>query len=487
MAPKGRFEFIRAKPASVQLLEKQLTSSDPEVRKVGVDSIPRIQAPVEPLTDCTAAQLEHQNWFVRRSAAGATAISIQSRDAADPSVRQVAGPRLVHKDAEVRRCAAQALVGVVEIANAPDAPASIPPLVADTAAKEVAMRLKEDDPRIRQNAVEALGRMGEAARAHMKAMAALLADEDISVRNAVVKACTTLGVVAAEAAEQVADHLSHEDDAVRRSANLAVIALSEHSGEETAKVVAKQLEWSNVVVKRWILLTMVELGPLSAPHGKILASMLEDEDGGIRATAIRALVAASPGVAQSSLKWVFRRMEHTNRDVRRAAVDAMRALAPLCPTYAQAIGKSLHEEDGPKQGENINRQRIDVLTILGGAGSNAEPYLEEIATELEDKDWGVRRAAVEALEDLGEVAAPAARYVARRLLHHEPDVRRSAAEALGRMGVHCGAYAQRVEELAETEEDEDVKLTCERAVDMLNQAGAFATSEPPSPWSPMSR
>jgi len=296
----------------------------------------------------------------------------------------------------------------------------------------------------------------------------------------VVATCTSLGVVATEAVVQLAEFLNHQDDAVRRSAHLAVMALADHSGNEVAIAVVKQLQFGDVVTKRWILLTMVELASLGAPHGKILASMLEEQDIGVRETAIRALVAAAPGVAQSSLKWVFKRMEHANRDVRRSAVDAMRALAPLCPSYAQAVGRSLQEE-APEPGEDTNRQKIAVLSILAGAGANAEPYLEEMAVDLEDKDWGVRRAAVEAFEDLGEYAAPAAAEVARRLLHHEPDVRRAAAEAIGRMGIHAGAYANRVEGLLDTEEDEDVKAACQRAVDMLTEVGAFEISRPASP------
>merc|ERR1711865_153854 len=98
-------------------------------------------------------------------------------------------------------------------------------------------------------------------------------------------------------------------------------------------------------------------------------------------------------------------------------------------------------------------------------------YLEEIAKALEDKDWGLRRVAIEALCDLQEHGDAAAAEVARRLLHHDPDVRRAAAEALGRMGLHAGEYGHRVEGLLDTEEDPDVKSTCADACDMLYAAG----------------
>jgi len=267
----------------------------------------------------------------------------------------------------------------------------------------------------------------------------------------------------------VAERLRHPEKEIRRAATKAVHALAAHSGGEAAAAVAGQVsQCATSPERRYLLLVLADMKELAAPHGKVLADLLEDPEASVRAAAVRALVSAGPKVAPSSLKHVKRRLEHEDPDVRRAAMDAMRALSSTCPSYAQSVGKLLNEDQEVPTEESI-RYKIAILTILGGAATNAEPYLENLTDALNDKDWGVRRAAVESLVALGEHATPAAADVAQRLLHHDPDVRRAAAECLGRMGVHSGKYAGHVEGAVETEEDDDVRRACEKAAAQLAQ------------------
>merc|ERR1719238_1419879 len=110
----------------------------------------------------------------------------------------------------------------------------------------------------------------------------------------------------------------------------------------------------------------------------------------------------------------IKRLTHDhNADVSRAAVQTLRGLAPVCPKFARGAFKDLEEEPDLKT-------RMMAIEVLGGAGHNAHAYLEELAKALEDKDWTLRRLAIEALADLQEHAEPAASEVARRLLHAEP-------------------------------------------------------------------
>jgi len=268
--------------------------------------------------------------------------------------------------------------------------------------------------------------------------------------------------------------LQHQEPVCSRTAAKALCKLADHSGSKVAAAVARELPMvQDLTARRLVLLLMVDLGPLVAPHGKVLASQLDHQDSGIRVTAMQALVAAGPGVAASSLEHVQKRMMHPHCDNRRAGVDAMRALASICPSYARAVGKGLQEEPEDVSAADALRYKCDIFRVLGGAKENAQPFLEDMCYGLEDKDWAVRRAAIEAFEDIEEHAEEAAPMVAKRLLHHEPDVRRAAAECLGRMGTHCGQYANRVEAMMETEEDEDVLRACQASYKMLQEGGAF--------------
>jgi HEAT repeat protein len=262
------------------------------------------------------------------------------------------------------------------------------------------------------------------------------------------------------AADCIALELDNDSEVIRRSATKAIVTLEPHAGSEAAKAVASMLSNSSDTTKRAAALCLAELGKHTAPHGKALAVLLESEDVGVRNASVRALVAGGRGMA-SSMSTLMKKLDHPNEDVRRAAVAALRGLAAQCSKFTKTAHKLIEEEPSV-------RHHCQALDILGGSETYALPHLSDIVLGLEDKEWKVRRAAIDALEDLGPHAGKAGGEVARRLLHDNPDTRRAAAEALGRMGQHAGDFARRVEGLVETEKDEDVKRSCESAVARLN-------------------
>jgi HEAT repeat protein len=465
---------VKKVPASVQLLLLQLKNSDASTRRNGGETIPTLHAPAEPLTDSIGELFGHENWYVRQSAAEALSHCVESQGAADLATRVVAAPYMDDKDEQKRRCAGDTLTRIVSIVTADEGNESNikhDPETARAAATEAAARLKSEDPGVRRNAIDTLSHMGRCATPHASEIGERLADPDISVRNAAVRAFTVLGTAAAGGAPEAGVLLAHADPVVRRTGARGIIALAAHSGAAAADGVAAQLHHQNPTTRTAAALCLADLGPLAAPHGKELAQLLEDEDVHVRCAAVRALAHAGPKVA-AHMAHIKARLGHSNPNTRRAAVDTIRSLAGTCASFAQAMGKTLHEET-QQQTADVIRQMQQILTILGGAGRNAVPYLADIARELEAGDWAIRQASIEALCDLGEHADKAAKEVARRLLHPDRDTRRAAAEALGRMGTHAGEYGRRVEALLDTEEDEDVRRTCEVAAQRLHEAGVL--------------
>lgn len=477
-----RMRRIKPVPAPVQYLDKQLQSADTEIRQTGLDSIHKMNVPSEPLTDCLARLMEHQNWYVRQAAADGVVRAAQVPKAVEVALRDVAGKRMETEDIYTRSCASRALVGVVQKHLAPDegekegfvgsfstAGPGIPEQVAAEAASQVAQRLTHEDPRIVQNAVEALTQMGECAAPHAPQLGACIANPDVGVRNAIIRAFKNLGVPAAGGADDLGQRLAHEDPITRRAATRALLAMSHHSGAAAAAGAAAQLKNPDPIARQAAAACLATLGPLAAPWAKHLSARLEDDDTSVRITAVRALVNGGPSTAPY-VKHVKHRMNSEDPEVRAAAVDAMRGLARVCPVYAKAVGKMLAED--AEQSGGI-QQRVQALKVLAGAEANAQPYLTDIVTELQYPDWAVRRAAIEALQDLKEHAVPVASQVARRVLHHEPDTRRAAAEALGLMGIHSAGFGDRLVGTHATEEDQDVKAACAEAIDMLTKCGAL--------------
>jgi len=455
---------IKSKPAAIQFLEKQLTSGDEQVRMYGIETIPELKTPLEPLIDCLAFCLDHENWITKRAGALACCRAIRFPSGAERAI-EVAGKRLRVADVETRRQAGQALVMIVQDAH------TGPPECAEMAAGYAAEALEDADPHVRKAAVEVLSQMGDQARPHIELLAKHISDEDLSVRNAINRSFTDLGVLTEPCTVEAGRLLTHADPVMKRAGYKAIMTLAAHSGASATAAVAAHLTCEDVISRKTVLFCMQDLGPLCAPHGKALADRLEDADNGIRYTAVRTMVKTG-GSLKTSMKYVFRRVSHAQPEVRRVAVDAMRQMSSISKTFAHAAGKALQEEPDEPNAKEFDH-RVNILKILGGAGTNAKPFLHDIANELGSEDWAVRRAAIETLADLGEHSVDGAGEVARRLLHHDPTIRKTAAIAMGRMGKSAGQYVDRLETLLDEEQDQDVVEACEEAMDRLEAAGAL--------------
>lgn len=520
MTARGGLEFVKPVPREVQVLEKQLQSADPVIRKQWLGSIGKSGAPAEPFADlCGERLMKHENFYVRRTGASALCQGALEINGASKFATKWAGQLMNDEDAEVRRCASQCIVELhieaekaAEIARSdPEhtvfgtdavqamrkarkqaaAKAELAAGVADEAAEQAAAHLNDESPSARLNAVQALSKMEARAAPHMHLLTALLADPDLQVRNETVRAFSRLGMHARNGAMGAAAHFEHQNHAVRRCAHKALMALSVPCGRIAAAGAASQLR-SQILHARFAAATcLAEMRELAVPHSELLIELLEDDDLHMRLVAGRALVSAGDGVAPY-LNEILKRLGHENERIRNAAEQALRGLAPKILAIPRSQAKVLVEESGGSY-DIIVRGKRAALSILGGGEANSADYLEDCAKELEHEDWGVRRTAIEAFESLGNHAAGlGAKFVAKRLLHNNADVRRAAAETLGRMGQHAGVYAGDVETQRETEEDDDVRRVCDEAVRRLVLAGVLQPSEetqqePQSPVSPGGR
>jgi len=477
---------IKRVPASVQLLETRLQSADEEIREQAWKGIEKLGAPEEALVEKCEEQLHHENWFVREAGVKALAFCV------DPGHGMLAAsmvePHLEHEQPHMRQCAVQCLVDLEDrvrvktdalkqkraeqmmqhnrqdIIEAETITKEGEP--AERAAEMVAQRLNHEDPKIRQNSLVGLSRILVSQQVscapYTSPMCSMVTDPNLSVRNELLRVIARLGPLVVEGASLFAAALGHEEEKMRRSGKRALLELSKTCGAEVAQSITEPLKSDNRITRLAALDCFASLGPLAGPHGPELAGHLEESDPEIRLHTVHAIISAGKSM-QPHHSEIKRRIHHENPDISRAAVKTLRGLAPVCGKVARSAFKDLEEEPELKT-------RMMAVEVIGGAKHNAK-HLEEVAKALEDKDWNLRRCAIEALCDLEEHADAIAGEVARRLLHHDPDVRRAAAEALGRMGLHAGEYGHRVEGLLDTEEDEDVKATCAEACEMLYKAG----------------
>eukprot|EP00439_Symbiodinium_sp_Y106_P041984 s2177_g5.t1 len=247
-ALQARIAQVKPVPATVQLLEKQLLNGagakasgdravkglqgwdegDREVRAQGVQSITKIRPPAEPLTDLLARLIQHENWYVRRTAAAATAKCAELEDTAEMAVHKVAAAQLENEDPDVRICVARSLLAMHR-ASVSEAP---PKSRALNIVRRVFKSFEELEEE--RNAAEALRLCCKSVtqQTTLDDDAPLpTARSDDSMQN-----CALPGAVAAEvgglAVQEIAARLAHENRDIRELAVNTVAQL----GRETRKL-----------------------------------------------------------------------------------------------------------------------------------------------------------------------------------------------------------------------------------------------------------
>lgn len=503
----------KVKPVSgaVQLLEKQIATADPGIRKTGVNSTPKLRAPTTQIVDACDRAFKHENWYAKRTASDVLAMSVLHGKGCETGygATKLAGNLMDDEDPEVRRCMARALL---LIAHQPkeEAPKQLLPgqtwtaleaedqtsvdELSKDAALQIANKLTNRDADVRDNAVLALSSLESWATPHTKKLVQLIGDPEIFVRHGVIRAVDKLGALCSSVSDEMGKFLEHDDEAVRYTAKSCLLALAKYDGKAASKGTVKFIKSTNVRTRLAAMQLLMELKGYAASHSEAIAELLGDQDVNVRAMVPRILVAAATKKEEKkvgkSLKVIQNRMDNKDQDIARGAVACMRALSFISSKFARSQGRCFLEDMADMDPETVTRKRMQAIEVLGGAGENAQPYLDEMIVQIESKDWRLRRAVAHCLEDLKEAGTgQGAKEVAKRLLHAEPDVRRAAAECVGRMGIHAGRYGQRVEAALATEEDEDVKSVLEVACARLEACGILAMDfeedgSPKSPGSP---
>jgi HEAT repeat protein len=157
------------------------------------------------------------------------------------------------------------------------------------------------------------------------------------------------------------------------------------------------------------------LGPFNGPAVQPLASALDDDDPGVRLTAIHALARIGPDAA-AAVPALARSMREPDEKVHRASCDALACIGgPAVHVLLEAL------PEDPMVAEAIER--------ITSAGENE---VQALLAAFGDPGLSKHRSALaRALSNLG---APAVPGLMKALQHPVPAVRAEAAEALGRIG-----------------------------------------------------
>ena len=225
---------------------------------------------------------------------------------------------------------------------------------------------------------------------------------------------------------------------------------------------------------------------------------LEDKDGGVRSAAMRTLGELEPGELAPHAPALVAKLEHSDRDECRAAVQTLGKLDPaVLATHTPAFVAKLEHSNGGVYYIHTHNAAVAMLVklepeALKPHGLDPRSFAAEVVSALkmlEDKDAGVRSAAMRTLGELdpGELAPHAPALVAKLEDTYagwgDYPVRKAAWATLGKLepavlARHAPALVAKLKDSNEYVRKAAVKTLCKLEPAALEALGAKVVRNP---------
>jgi HEAT repeat protein len=267
----------------------------------------------------------------------------------------------------------------------------IDPDQADKAILVLVEELKAADAKRQRAAIDALGRLGPAARPAVSTLAARLKEPEQT--DAVLAALSAIGP---EAREAVPALLALLRDPGPNTA-LAVAEVLVHIGPAAIAPIAALLRDPNVAFRRFAVTVLAEFGPAAREALPALLSALEDSDTLVRAGAAHVIEAIGPA-ARDAVPTLIASLALAQSQVRFA-----------CAVALGHIGKDAKEARAPLREcllDPSKEVRFAAALALGRIDEKNVEAVPSLQEALHDADPDVRIAAVDSLTRIDKAWIP---------------------------------------------------------------------------------
>jgi HEAT repeat protein len=261
----------------------------------------------------------------------------------------------------------------------------------------VALRdgLADDDSRVRRSAATALGNIGSAAARATPALIVALDDRDAAVVQAAAVALGRVGRKASRADDALEQLLGSTNPDTRLAAGEALARMDRAKATSSQALVALLADPDAQTRAD----AAHALGQIDGDDNDVamylaLTKRLADDDADARRAAADALGA----LGRPAVPWIIRSLSEANPVVLQATVDA---LANVGDAAVPALIETLEDPSRPL----LARQYA--AKALARIGNGKGRVLPALVKRLDDKEPGIRVAAIEALGNLGPEAATA--------------------------------------------------------------------------------
>ena len=386
--------------------------------------------------------------------------------------------------------------------------------VAESAVGDIVKILDSPDPSaqtiLRRYAAMALGRIGPASAAGVPALAQCLEDrEDFHgfLRHAAIVALGRIGPPAKDASMDLAKVLANDRyRADRRQAAALTLGLIAEPADVVVPALRLALQENpNTLIAREAVLALGKMGPAAKDAVDDIVKSLDTKAVGYRG--LQALAAVGPD-AKGAIGELTRRLADKKVENRKYAAEALGRIGPAAKASIPALVKAFR----PLEDSDPFRVAIVVaIARLEGYPSRAVPFLKKCIDssspaissaaftalgQLGDKGRGAVGAlvimtekpdlrpggkpwqAIEALGNMGEVAAPAASYLikiieARAETRGSPDkpIRLAAIEAVAKISPKDRTVLAALKKAAESDPNLNARCLAMKTLAMLAAKG----------------
>lgn len=283
----------------------------------------------------------------------------------------------------------------------------------------------KSDPQFRAAVAEALGGLGDTAKAALPALAEGLQDDNPAVREAVVTALAKVGAGADEVLPSLVEVLGRPEVPGNLLRERAQAALARF-GKGAVPVLTKLLADASPERRNGAAVALALLGPKAADAVPALQQALKDADPRVRIRAADALWSVEKK-GQPAVATLIDALNSPDAQVRRRAVDVLTVIGPEARDAVPALTRGLKDKD-----EALASKYAAALAAVGPDAKAAVPVLAEVVKNTERP--ALRVAAIDALGKIGPDARVATPYLLTLVKDPSTQVRNLAVDALGRIG-----------------------------------------------------
>lgn len=313
------------------------------------------------------------------------------------------------------------------------------------------------DTRVGEAAQFAANQMGEALAAYSDTQLDATEQKQVAAAAEMIYRLGNVGIASTPKLVK----LLKSDDPRRRLSGLWGLIYLENTDPSVAKAIEPFLDDPDFRIRIVACRALATIGPPAVELSGKLKNLVETGNQSTRSQALMALGAIGPNPEFDVVELVEKYLDADVQPVRDRALVAAMYLGPHAARLEERVSALMKDPE-----KSVQPQAALTLWKITG---KAEPSLSALLEMIQSFD--LEYEALSALLKMGDAAAPAVEEIAKHLSNPDSSIRALTVEILGELGPAAAKYRERLEQMAQEDNDPLVRFYCTRTLKRLAQSG----------------